>query len=66
MLAEIYKWFTDGFDTADLKDAMNSCISNVLYFHPVGYQDATGGKWEAVGAAAAAGDRSARGRTRAG
>jgi hypothetical protein len=21
MLAEIYGWFTDGFDTADLKDA---------------------------------------------
>jgi len=21
MLAEIYKWFTEGFDTADLKDA---------------------------------------------
>jgi hypothetical protein len=21
MLAEIYNWFTDGFDTADLKDA---------------------------------------------
>ena len=21
MLAEIYKWFTRGFDTADLKDA---------------------------------------------
>jgi hypothetical protein len=21
MLAEIYSWFTDGFDTADLKDA---------------------------------------------
>jgi hypothetical protein len=22
MLAEIYGWFTEGFDTADLKDAM--------------------------------------------
>jgi predicted ATPase len=21
MLAEIYRWFTEGFDTADLKDA---------------------------------------------
>ena len=21
MLAEVYKWFTEGFDTADLKDA---------------------------------------------
>jgi hypothetical protein len=21
MLADIYKWFTEGFDTADLKDA---------------------------------------------
>jgi hypothetical protein len=45
---------------------MDSCISNVLYFNPVGHEDATGGKWEAVGAAAAAGNRSARGRARAG
>jgi hypothetical protein len=24
MLAEIYNWFTEGFDTADLKDARES------------------------------------------
>lgn len=25
MIAEIYNWFTEGFDTTQLKDALTSC-----------------------------------------
>jgi len=30
MLADIYKWFIEGFDTADLKDAPKNYSTNCL------------------------------------
>ena len=33
MLAEIYNWFTEGFDTADLKEA--KVLLEELQAHPV-------------------------------
>jgi hypothetical protein len=29
MLTEIYNWFTEGFDTADLKEAVENCSSAI-------------------------------------
>ena len=36
MLAEIYNWFTEGFDTADMKDA--KALLEELQARPVGEQ----------------------------
>jgi hypothetical protein len=33
-LVEVYGWFTEGFDTADLQEAMVSCCVNIASINP--------------------------------